>query len=285
MHISLEPMILKQLLREYYATTGRLLFWKENDDLQHIREQILNLLLKISGKEEYFDICMERLRSTTRLQTTTDCAMLRVSDDLLERELASFYDMRADMLKYYKVEETQAFDLDILLLDNDQAVIAGEIGAMRLGAVLSWLGIGREACPDVAIRYWTVVAYTGDQFAMQSLAYAYGQLGREEDAKKWQTVREIFREADRLFTIAVPERFLEEAQEDAVDTAQVILAVRRCCADDNKELLPIPLLLYAIDSPEDVSVKLQNLYAPPETYHTMLVRRHKRTPRTVGFTV
>ena len=66
MHTSLEPMILKQLLREYYVTTGRLLFWKE-------------------------------------------------SDDLLERELA--------------------------------------------------------------IRYWTVVACTGDQFAMQALAYAYGQPG------------------------------------------------------------------------------------------------------------
>ena len=277
-------MTLKKLLREYYTTTGRLLFWKEDDAHRQLQEQILGLLLRISGKEEYFDACMERLRATTGLQTVTDCTMMRVSDELLDRELASFYDMRADLLKYYKVEETQAFDLDILLLDNDQAVISGEAGAMRLGAALSWLGIGREASADVALRYWTVVAYTGDQFAMQALAYAYGQLGREKDAKKWQTVREIFQEADRLFTIAVPERFLEEAEEDAVDTAQVILAVRRRCADDKEELLPIPLLQYAIDSPEDVMVKLQNLYAPPETYHTMLVRRRNRTPRTVGFT-
>ena len=284
MHTSLEPMILKQLLREYYATTGRLLFWKEDDAQRQLQEQIMGLLLRISGKEEYFDACMDRVRSTIRLQTVKDCAMLRVSDGLLERELASYYDMRADMLKYYKIAETQSFDLDILLLDNDQAVIAGEIGAMRLGAVMSWLGIGREASPDTALRYWTVVAYTGDQFAMQALACAYAELGRQEEAAKWQTVREIFREADRLFTITVPERFQEEAQEDAVDTAQVILAVRRCCADDNKELLPIPLLLYAIDSPEDVSVKLQNLYNPPETYHAMLARR-KHTPRTVGFTV
>ena len=40
--------------------------------------------------------------------------------------------------------------------------------------------------------------------------------------------------------------------------AQVILAVRRRCADDGQELLPIPLLQYAIDSREDVAVKLQN---------------------------
>ena len=69
-----------------------------------------------------------------------------------------------------------------------------------------------------------------------------------------------------------------------MDTAQTILAVRRCCADDEKELLPIPLLQYAIDSPEDVMTKLHNLYAPPETYHAMLARQKKRTRRPVGFT-
>ena len=284
MQKTLEPMVLKKLLREYYATAGRLLFWKADDAHWQLQEQILKLLLTISGKEEYYDACMARLRHTTQLETVTDCAMVKMSDELLKQDLASYYDMRSDMLKYYKIEECQTFDLDILLLDNDQAVIAGEAGAMRLGAALSWLGIGREACPEVAIRYWTVVAYTGDQAAMRALAYAYGQLGKEAEAKKWQTVLEIFREADRLFTIAVPERFLEEADEDTVDTAQTILAVRRCCADDDKALLPLPLLQYAIDSPEDVMTKLHNLYAPPETYHVMLARQKKRTRRPVGFT-
>lgn len=285
MNTHLDPMTVKQILRMYYATTGRLLFWQENDALRDLESQILGLLLKVFEKEQYYDTCMQILGDTAQLETVTDCTMMKMSGDLLEDDLASFYDMRADMLKYYKVEECQSFDLDILLLDNDQAVIDGEAGAMRLGAALSWLGIGREACPDVATRYWTVLAYTGDQFAMQALEFAFRQTGDTQQAKKWATVLEIFREADRLFTIAVPEHFLEEADPEAVDTAQVILAVRRCCADDEKELLPIPLLQYAIDSPEDVMVKLQNLYAPPETYHTMLARQRKRGPRPMGFTV
>ena len=55
MQKTLEPMVLKKLLREYYATAGRLLFWKADDAHWQLQEQILKLLLTISGKEEYYD--------------------------------------------------------------------------------------------------------------------------------------------------------------------------------------------------------------------------------------
>ena len=118
---------------------------------------------------------------------------------------------------------------------------------------------------------------------MRALEYVYIQNQDEKQAKKWATILEIFREADRLFTITVPEKFLEQADAETIDTAQVILAVRRRCADDGKELLPIPLLQYAIDSPEDVAMKLQNLYAPPETYHTLLALQKNKGVKPVGF--
>ena len=84
-------------------------------------------------------------------------------------------------------------------------------------------------------------------------------------------------------TITVPLEYLEQCGEEAGNIAQVILAVRRRCADDEQELLPIPLLLYAIDSEDDVRTKLQNLYAPPETYHTMLVRQKCGKNKIRGF--
>ena len=61
----------------------------------------------------------------------------------------------------------------------------------------------------------------------------------------------------------------EEAQEDAVDTAQVILAVRRRCADDEKELLPIPLLMYDDHKPEDIDTKLEDHVADECRYMCM----------------
>lgn len=280
---TIDPMELKQLLRLYYATTGRLLFWKNCEELQRLEEQILGLILKICGEEVYTLSCEAILRETQLLHTVTDCAMLKISDGLLEEHFASYYDMRADMLKYYDIQEQQAFDMDILILDNNQAIIDGEPGALRLGACMNWLGLWEQASKDAALRYWTVLAYTGDRFAMRALEYVYIQNQDEKQAKKWATILEIFREADRLFTITVPEKFLEQADAETIDTAQVILAVRRRCADDGKELLPIPLLQYAIDSPEDVAMKLQNLYAPPETYHTMLARQKNKGVKPVGF--
>lgn len=285
MYKELDHTELKRIMRLYFTTIGRLLFWQRDEAMQKLEQQVLDLILAIMGKTEYKDACIETLRETAPLQTIVDCAMMKLGDCIIEKEQASFFDMKADMLKHYKIEENQVFDMDILVMDNRQAVIDGDPGALRLGACFSYLGLDSESSVEAAIRYWTVLAYTGDRFAMDALEYAYSQ---KQDARKsalWHTVKEIFREADSLFTITVPEHFLQEADMDAVNTAQVILAVRRCCADDDKELLPIPLLQYAIDSREDVATKLQNLYAPPETYHTMLARQSRREKKSMGFSI
>ena len=134
------------------------------------------------------------------------------------------------------------------------------------------------------MRYWTVLAYTGDRLSMQALEYAYAQQGNSEKAALWQQVRNICLEADRQFTITVPGQFLETATQETLEVAQVVLAVRRRCADDEKELLPIPLLQYAMDSQDDVETKLRNLYASPDTYHAMLAYQTRHEQKTVGFT-
>lgn len=56
-------------------------------------------------------------------------------------------------------------------------------------------------------------------------------------------------------------------------------------ADDEKELLPIPLLQYAIDSRDDVETKLRNLYASPDAYHAMLANQTRKEHKTVGFSI
>ena len=270
-------------MRLWFTNTSRLLFWRRDEYLRDLEVRLMTLFLEICGEEEYHDACMECLDITASAQTVADCAMLKLSNGVLTRDNASFFDMRADCLKHYGISELQTFDVDILCMDTDQAIIEGDPGALRLGALLHWLQTGSESNSDAALRYWTVLAYTGEFFAMQALAYAYGKQGRAEESALWKAIYEICREADRRYTITVSEDMQQQFGDEAGDTAQVILAVRRRCADDNQELLPIPLLLYAIDSDDDVSTKLQNLYAPPETYHTMLVRQSRGRNKICGF--
>ncbi len=274
---------LKKIMRRYFINTARLLFWLDNEAKADLENRILTLMLQVQGKQELLEDCRQVLRSTQTLQTIADCNVLKLSMGSLSVDQSSYFDMKADQVKYYEVRECQAFDMDILLMDNRQAVIDGDPGGLRLAACLSWLGLDPESDPAVALRYWQVLAYTGDYFAMEALEYAYGQRGEPDRAALWHTVREIFAEADRNFTIAVPEHYQQTAAPEALNTAQVILAVRRRCADDGQEKLPVLLLQYAIDSADPVETKLQNLYAPPEAFQTMLTRPAKRSSRPLGF--
>lgn len=276
---------LKLIMNCYFQSTGRLLFWQRDEAMQVLEDKILEFLLTVMGKIQYLESCKALLDEVAPMQTISDSAVLKLSDSLVDRNLVSYFDLKADALRRYEIAQNQMFDMDILLMDNRQSVIDGDPGALALGACLSWLGLDPESSPAAALRYWTVLAYTGDRFAMQALQYAYARQGDESNAQLWEQILQIFCETDRLFTITVPAHFLNELRQDAVDTAQVILAVRRKCADDNQELLPIPLLQYAIDSHEDVATKLQNLYAPPETYHTMLARQTHKDPKPVGFDI
>ena len=281
----MEKATLKKIMRRYFITTGRLLFWGSRPEKDQLESRILDLMLAVQGAQDYKSACLEVLAQTRTLQTLEDCNVLKLSMDTMSVDQSSYYDMKADNLKYYEVRETQVFDMDILLMDNRQAVIDGDPGGIRLAACLSWLNLDPESSPETALRYWQVLAYTGDYFAMEALEYAYAQRGDEAKSSLWRTVREIFAEADRNFTITVPEHYLKDADSEAVNTAQVILAVRRRCADDGQEKLPVLLLQYAIDSAEDVTVKLQNLYAPPEAFQAMLTRQNRRTTRPLGFAI
>ena len=271
-------------MRIWFTNTSRLLFWQRDNYLRDLEVRLMNLFLEICGEENYHDACMECLDVTASAQTVADCAMLKLSNSVLTRDNAGFFDMRADSLKHYGINELQTFDADILCMDTDQAIIDGDPGALRLGALLHWLRIGDESNPDAALRYWTVWHIPENFFAMKALAYGYGKQGKREESALWDAIHEICWEADRRYTISVSEDLFERFGDEAGSTAQVILAVRRRCADDNQELLPIPLLLYAIDSDDDVNTKLQNLYAPPETYHTMLVRQSRGRNKICGFT-
>lgn len=274
---------LKDLMQLYFTTTGSLLCWKPDQDFQALEEQVLDLILAIHGKEEYRAACLEIIRETDSLQTVMDCTMLRLAEDVISKDKRHYFEMKAEALREYKVESPATFDLELMVMDNRQDVLEGEQGAIRLGAMLSWLGIDRKSSPEAAIRHWTLLAYTGDYFAMRALEYAFVHKGNRSRAAMWRTVREICEEADRQFTITVPTEYLRKNEGTATDTAQLILAVRSRCAGNEGKKLPIPMLQYVIESQEDLGEKLHNLYADPETYHILLVQQSRLGGKQYGF--
>ena len=276
---------LKQIMRYYFQTTGRLLFWQRNAGMEALENQILDLLLAILNKTEYRDACRKVLKDVASVQTASDCSVLKLSDSLVADDLVSYYDMKCDIIRKYKIQENLSFDMDIVLMDKRQWVIDGDPGALALGAWIGFLELDPAYGKTAAMRYWKVLAYTGDRLSMRALIYAYNQQGDEKMATYWQQVWEICREADHQFTITVPGEFLDKCDKEALETAQIILAVRRRCADDEKEPLPIPLLQYAMDSHDDVNVKLSNLKASPYAYYAMLADQTEREHKTVGFQV
>ncbi len=276
---------LKQIMRYYFQTTGRLLFWQRNEAMQTLEGQIIDLLLAVLEKPQYKDACRKVLDDVASVQTVSDCSVLKLSDSLLEDRVMSFYDMKCDTLRHYKIEEDLFFDMDILLMDKRQWVIDGDPGALALGAWLGYLELDPEYGKQAAMRYWKVLAYTGDRLSMRALIYAYKEMGDEKMADYWQQVWSICLEADRQLTITVPGEFLDKCSKEALETAQVILAVRRRCADDEKEPLPIPLIQYAMDSHDSVEEKLGNLNASPYAYYAMLADQTEREHKTVGFAI
>lgn len=285
MDTTLERRELKRIMRRYFVDTARLLYWRSNEAMEMLQTRILELMLEIQDRQAYLPACLEVLRNTASLQTMADCNILKINMEDMTVEESSFYDMKADNLKFYKIEEIQNFDMDILLMDNRHAVIQGDPGGLRLAALLSWLGLDPESTPKVALRYWKAMAYTGDYFAMKALAYAYAQLGDETQSALWQQVREIFAEADREFSIVVPAHYLESGNREAANTAQVILAVRRRCTDDGKENLPVMMLQYAMDSQDDVETKIRNLDTPSQDYAMLLSLGSRHNRRPLGFAI
>ncbi|MBQ4563053.1 MAG: hypothetical protein IJA58_01070 [Lachnospiraceae bacterium] len=274
---------LTELMRFYFMTVARLLRWKADERRCALEEKILDLILAIRGKTEYREACMEILDVTNLIQTMTDCAMIKLGGNLIRKDQCGFFELKAEALRAYQVNETMAFDPELMMTNNREAVTAGDTGALRLGAVLAWLGVDREASRETAIRHWQVLAYTGDYFAMQALEHAYRYREDDGNTAKWRKVQEICKAADRQFTFTVPAIYLRKADDEAVDTAQLILAVRSRCAEQKKEMLPLPLLRYAIESTDDLSVKLRNLYAEPAVYHVLLIQQSRIGHKQYGF--
>ena len=100
MEMTLDRRLLKKIMRRYFINTARLLLWRRNEALDVLEQQILDLMLAVQERQEYRDACLQVLEDTAQLQTLSDCDVLKLSMGDLSVEASSFFDMKADNLKF-----------------------------------------------------------------------------------------------------------------------------------------------------------------------------------------
>lgn len=269
----------KMIMKAYYANAGRLACCRPSDASRQMSGQIMELVLDIFGRRDLVDRCMNILSVTDVLRTAMDCVLLGADELPVPEEYRCYLDMKARCLLEYEVQTPQSYDRTLLTRELLQAALCGDRNALRLSACMDWLSGNRNR----AVRCWMILAYTGERFAMQALEYAAGRMDDDKAAALWHQIRLICEETDVCFSLAVPKSGRDREERQAAETAQVILAVRTRCAELQSKLLSIAMIQYAIDSRDDLSTKVRNLYNAPEPYPVMLVNQYQQANKKYGF--
>ena len=266
----------KRIMKAFFANSGRLVCCRPSEEVRELSDRILGLILDISGKPELGSACTRILRQTDIVQTVADCALLGADDLPVAEEQRIYLHMKARRLEHFEVQRQDCFDRTILTRDTLQTALRGDVDALRLCACLDWLEGNRER----AIRCWTILAYTGEQFTMEALEYACGRMENPAGAAMWKQVRQICQDADQQFSMSVPK---DQSDRNAAETAQLILAVRARCGEMQGSGLPMAMIQYAIDSSDDLRTKIRNLYQAAQPYTLMLADQRQREDKKYGF--
>lgn len=269
----------KKTMRTFFEVCGRVICCRGDVACDEFVSEILELMLKISGRPELHTACMDIWQKTCALQTVADCTLLGAEKLPVADWYRCYLDMKARRLYAYDVQTVQTFDRELLMADNLREALAGDPSALSLQACYDWLTGQR----DRALRCWTILAYAGDSFALDALVYAFGCMEDAENQERWQTARRLCKQADQLLTVTVPKAQGDEANRKGVEMAQVILAVRGRCAENNSKRLPMTMLQYVIDSADAPEQKIRNLYQPLEPYCAMITNERRREDRKYGF--
>ncbi len=270
----------KQIMATYFKHVGRLLCHKQDTQYQQLSTQILDLMLAVYQREDYRNTCLSILQHTDALQTLGDCAFLNMPCTLIPPEEKCYFDMKAQQLSLLEVRTLLSFDSDILAMNTRKDGTTGDIHALRLDACLNYLGIGPDTSRERALRLWTMLAYTGDDFAMRALIYGYHACGDKTQAALWQEIFRLYNESNRQFAMPVSGG---ATQKTASDTVQVILAMRNCLGRRSDTTLPLPMLQYAVESSDALPVKLRNLYAAANIPHVILIPGGSGSDKHYGF--
>lgn len=269
----------KRIMKTFFANSGRLVCCRPTPQSGAQAAEILDLVLNVYGRQDLREVCSEVLERTTPLQTVADCGLLGAKELPVPEEFLAYLDMKAQYLREYDVQTVQHFDRQMLKEDTLRYALIGDSKALRFLACLDWLDGNQER----AVRCWTILAYIGDGFAMRALEYACENMDDSAAAEHWRNVRSLCEEADKKFSMTIPKAQQDGEAKKAAETAQMILAVRSRMAEHQGKGVPMAMVQYAIDSGDDLTSKMRNLYSTHEHYSVMLVKERSHEEKKYGF--
>ncbi len=263
----------KWILREFYDIVACLLTYKSCEMRNRILYDVARWLCDISGCGDALDSCWEGIQRAKDVETCADAALMTNAD----QQPDSWIELKIQALNHHKIHRQSQFDLELMCRDLHDKAYAGQKNACKLLAVLHHLGIGSCKAPALACKLWHLLAMDGDLTAMLALQAAC----EPEEARKWGAVRSILLAAKANFSPFAMEAEHPGHSREEIRLANMILLMAQRKKAEQADVLPIPMLYYALYSRECYEVKLARLSENQNYY--LLMQQEVLADRKFGF--
>lgn len=273
----------KLIMSEFYETMDSVLMFEWCKGNNELSSKVLELILRIYNQNHLVKECNRLLEKAATLQTITDCNILDFENIDLTNDERIILDIKAQRILKQKVEEVRVFDLDIIMEETKRNMLKGVIGACKLYAICNWLELNSDAKRLKAINLWETLAYSGDEFSMLALIYAYHTLKDDENEKVWNEVYHIIRNSKETLSPIIEENYYNNSSLGALQKSEIILSIMNASREKENELLNLAQIYYAINSKDTQDKKIENICNKETNYYILLLREKRIGKKKFGF--
>ena len=272
----------KRIMQSFFTNAAPLFCCRANSRRDALCEDLLTLVLEVSGGAQHADTCRYIISQTNALQNAADWPLLYAEELSIAPELLCYFDRKAECLRQPGLDTVGTMDAEMLPDTVRQAGSDGYAWAIRTGACLNWMEADPWCSRENALRMWKILAFSGDLFAMAALEYGLRITGHEAQAQVWQQTRQICEAAGKQFLTILPADMAAQVSKEASEVAQLILSMRGVLRG-SKGCLPMSVLQYAAESRDSMAQKLHTLCTGQDGFQLRLIQEQKNDGRQFGF--
>lgn len=269
-----------KILIEYYETVSNILHYESDSETEKMSDDIWGLLLAIFKIDDIENKYKNMIKSVACIQTLADIALIK-NDKAKSNNTA--YEIKVSVLKNAGIERLNVFDMDMLVLNTQEAALIGDKCSCKLWACMNWLGIGIPENKNTAIEIWKQLAVCGERAAIEALIYAYGYLNNTEEKIRWDMVDKKLEVASENFS---PLLFQDNAEDECandIGLANLILAIKsREAQDKNSTYINRTMAYYVLYSEDKFEEKLKSV-SNEKDFFSLLWNSQKYKNKKFGF--
>lgn len=266
------------IIKDFYDTVAFLLQYERTDRTANIEKQILRLLCEQQDGQDVYDACQQSIEDAGFLQVCTDEALIRAS--ALSGDAAP--EIKLGVLRTNNIERLRTYNEWIFANTLREYANLGLPEACKLIACLSYLGTVLPENREAAVNVWSTLATNGDWSAMRSLVHAYGEMGNQAEALRWQHILTILQSEYEAFSPVAQRAKYGDYTEDEVQFANLIMFIRRKNVGRRTQILDHPMLHYVLESKEQYENKMCRL-SSETNYYMVMEMEERATVKKCGF--